>query len=96
LPNIKTTQVRSSAFSQFAINSEEIKALIWSQSNEVQPITRDPKTAIPAFDKSDFFMYVADSMVDAYKEATNWSTVADKIKGISELPQEYKSLYGYE
>ena len=34
------------------------------------------------------FIYVPDGAVEAYKTATNWSTYADQIKGISELPQE--------
>ena len=34
------------------------------------------------------FIYVADSLVDQYKEATNWVTYAAKIKGISDLPVE--------
>jgi hypothetical protein len=32
------------------------------------------------------FVYVPDNLVDAYKEATNWSTFANQIKPISELP----------
>lgn len=31
-------------------------------------------------------IYVPDALVDSYKAATNWSTYADRIKGISELP----------
>lgn len=34
------------------------------------------------------FIYVADGLVDQYKEATNWITYASKIKGISQLPSE--------
>ena len=30
--------------------------------------------------------YVPDALVDDYKAATNWSTYADRIKGLSELP----------
>lgn len=44
----------------------------------------------------DGFIYVPDSLVADYKAATNWSTYADQIKGLSELPQEYKDLYGIE
>lgn len=33
-------------------------------------------------------IYVPDSLVDSYKEATNWSTYANKIKPLSELPAE--------
>ena len=39
------------------------------------------------------YIYVPDSLVDSYKTATNWSTYASQIKPISELPQEYKTLY---
>jgi hypothetical protein len=31
-------------------------------------------------------IYVPDSLVDSYKAANNWSTYADRIKGLSELP----------
>ena len=31
-------------------------------------------------------IYVPDALVDDYKAATNWSTYADRIKGLSELP----------
>lgn len=33
------------------------------------------------------YIYVPDNMVDAYKSATNWSTYASQIKGISELTE---------
>lgn len=32
------------------------------------------------------YIYVPDALVDDYKVATNWSTYASQIKGISELP----------
>lgn len=32
------------------------------------------------------YVYVPDNMVATYKSATNWSTYADQIKGMSELP----------
>ena len=34
------------------------------------------------------YVYVPDNMVETYKSATNWSTYADQIKGMSELPSE--------
>lgn len=34
------------------------------------------------------YIYVPDDLVDAYKGATNWSTYASQIKGLSELPNE--------
>lgn len=30
------------------------------------------------------YVYVPDSLVDSYKEATNWSVIADQIKPLSE------------
>lgn len=38
-------------------------------------------------------VYVPDNLVDEYKSATNWSTVADQIKPLSELPQEVKDVF---
>jgi hypothetical protein len=37
--------------------------------------------------------YVPDASVEAYKTATNWSTYASRIKGISELPTDNAELY---
>lgn len=37
--------------------------------------------------------YVPDASVEAYKGATNWSTYAARIKGISELPIDNAELY---
>lgn len=34
------------------------------------------------------YVYVPDDMVETYKSATNWSTYANQIKGMSELPEE--------
>ena len=39
------------------------------------------------------FVYVPDNLVDEYKSATNWTTVADQIKPLSELPQEVKDVF---
>ena len=33
------------------------------------------------------YIYVPDDLVNSYKQATNWSTYAAQIKGLSELPQ---------
>ena len=33
------------------------------------------------------YVYVPDDMVETYKSATNWSTYANQIKGMSELPE---------
>ena len=39
------------------------------------------------------YIYVPDSLVNSYKSTSGWSTYASQIKPISELPQEYKTLY---
>ena len=33
------------------------------------------------------YIYVPDDLVESYKTATNWSTYANQIKGLSELPE---------
>ena len=42
------------------------------------------------------YIYVPDNLVDSYKTATNWSTYANQIKPISELPSNLKEEYGYD
>ena len=41
------------------------------------------------------YIYVPDNLVDSYKTATNWSSYANQIKPISELPSNLKEEYGY-
>lgn len=38
-------------------------------------------------------IYVPDESVATYKAATGWSSYASKIKGKSELPDEYKKYW---
>ena len=42
------------------------------------------------------YIYVPDNLVDSYKIATNWSTYANQIKPLSELPSELKEEYNYK
>ena len=42
------------------------------------------------------YIYVPDNLVDSYKSDTNWSTCANQIKPISELPSNLKEEYGYD
>lgn len=37
------------------------------------------------------YIYVPDDLVDSYKAADGWSTYAEQIKGLSELPEEGES-----
>ena len=41
-------------------------------------------------------IYVPDNLVSSYKTANNWSTHANQIKPISELPDNLKEEYGYD
>ena len=41
----------------------------------------------------DCYIYVPDKLVESYKVATNWSSLASQIKGHSEIPDEYKELF---
>lgn len=72
------TEINSMAF-------RECRNLILVINNEEQVCSLK---ATNAFQSSDFMVYVPDSLVENYKAATNWSTYADRIKGISELPAE--------
>ena len=47
--------------------------------------TTPPTLKATAFVSTVENIYVPDANVNAYKAATNWSTYADKIKGISEM-----------
>jgi hypothetical protein len=52
--------------------------------NTEQVVTLSNKNAFSGAENAIF--YVPDSLVDSYKAANNWSTYADRIKGLSELP----------
>ena len=42
------------------------------------------------------YIYVPNDLVDSYKTDTKWSTYANQIKPISELPNNIKEEYGYD
>ena len=50
------------------------------------PVALNNTNAFSGCTKVNF--YVPDDLVDSYKEATNWSAYANRIKPISELPEE--------
>lgn len=68
-------------------------ALIFSANTAVPTLA-----STQAFDNSSFkstashrgYIYVPDELVEDWKVATNWTTVADSIKPLSELPEEYE------
>ncbi len=67
------------------INCTKLKRVIIQQSNKVATLWN-----ISTFQNNDAsrLIYVPDALVDAYKSATNWSTYADSIRPLSELPNE--------
>ena len=89
-------------------NCHSIKAIIIQQEEKICSNTNlnsfngcyhilgtSDSTYNPNGDKDGYF-YVPDSLLEDYKSATNWSKYATQIKGLSELPQEYKDLYNIE
>ena len=42
------------------------------------------------------YIYVPDGLINNYKTATKWSTYANQIKPLSELPSNLKEEYGYD
>jgi hypothetical protein len=82
LPNIDLPNVTSIARGVFS--SAGLKTLIirTPQVCSLANVTGISGTPIA---KGEGFIYVPDELVDDYKSATNWSTYAEQIKGISEL-----------
>ena len=51
------------------------------------PMTNRSMLTGTLIEKGTGYVYVPDNLVEQYKQATNWTTYAEQIKGISELPQ---------
>ena len=86
LPNV--TSIGNNAFS----GCSNLTTVIMSTN---QIITLEGKLVFndtPISNKTGY-IYVLDSLVNSYKSTSGWSTYASQIKPISELPQEYKTLY---
>ena len=77
---------------------------MFSRTRVIEAVVIDSPSVFTITDSSAFrgssiknggtgFVYVPDSLVDEYKTATNWTTVADQIKPLSELPQEVKDVF---
>ena len=94
------TSISSSAFSGcYALTSIDLPAATSIGTNAFQKCTkltrvilRNTSQVVSLSSTSAFsnansaIIYVPDALVDDYKAATNWSTYADRIKGLSELP----------
>lgn len=75
------TQLGTSCFS----GATNLKALVLPKTNGITALNNVNVFSGSAIANGTGFVYVPD--VDAYKNATNWSTYADQIKPLSELPE---------
>ena len=73
------TSIGSYAFYQCS----NLTSVILRNTSQVATLTNTN-----AFDSApNAIIYVPDALVNDYKAASNWSTYADRIKGLSELPE---------
>ena len=69
-------------------NSENLTSLIIRTPGYVWKLSVANAFGNTPIESGTGYIYVPDDLVDSYKAATNWSTFADQIKPISELPTE--------
>lgn len=85
--------------------AEEIETAAFRKASALEALVMDQITAVPTLANTNAFqdtliasgtgyIYVPDALVNQVKTATNWSTFAAQIKGISDLPQTYKTKFG--
>ena len=76
-----------------------ISTNVWYRCSQLSKVVLQNVTAVPTLSNTNAFgstpiasgtgfIYVPDTLVDDFKTATNWSTYADQIKPISEMPTE--------
>lgn len=80
LSNFDTTSLTNTAY--MFRNTTMTKLII--NNSKVFPMTN---TSMLQDTPASLKIYVPDNMVETYKSATNWSTYADQIKGMSELEE---------
>lgn len=73
-------------------NCSSLEALILNCNSVISLSTSNFINNSP-IQKGTGYIYVPDSLVDSYKKATNQVVYANQIKPISELPEEYKTIY---
>ena len=69
------------------LGASKLSALI-IQSNNMILLAQVNALQGTEIEKGTGYIYVPDDLVESYKGATNWSTYASQIKGLSELPNE--------
>lgn len=67
-------------------NCLALVCVILSNTETVCTLTNVSAFANTPIQSGTGYIYVPDNLVDSYKAATNWSTYASQIKGLSELP----------
>ena len=73
--------------SQFAQYASSLSTLIIRNSTTLATLGSTYAFSNTPIASGTGYIYVPDDLVDSYKQATNWSTYAAQIKGLSELPQ---------
>lgn len=84
---------------------EDIGAAAFRKDSSLVAFIMDEITAVPTLSNVNAFadtsiaagtgyIYVPDALVNQAKTATNWSTFASQIKGMSDCPQTYKTKFG--
>jgi hypothetical protein len=74
----KAARIGSNAF----YNCRQLTTVILRNTERVATLVSTNAFGLSA----NAIIYVPDSLADSYKAANNWSTYADRIKGLSELP----------
>ena len=92
--NLDTTNITTAASVQNLFYSDNnLQAVIWATNKttvQAFPSALNDTSILP----SSAHLYVPDNLVTAYQTATNYSVISSRIHGISDLPQEFKTLYG--
>lgn len=92
-PQLETTKITGSwALQNVFFSCPNLTDIIWSQKSTVQNIAATPSYMGIG---SNMKFYVPDALVNDYKAATNWSTIASQIYSINDLPAALKTRYGY-
>ena len=85
ISNFDTSNVTNSSY--MFNNCQNLETLIIDNPNMFKMTNKSMFSGTPIANGTGY-VYVPDNMVETYKSAANWSTYADQIKGMSELPSE--------
>lgn len=71
-----------------------LEAIVITQTNTIATLATTNVFVRSGIANGTGFVYVPDNLVESYKSATNWSSFATQIKGLSELPNDIKEELG--